>query len=522
MKRIFKYINVIVCLVLLFNVMITPVMAKEVDYVKEDSSNGEYNAMNVLDVFMGDNIVYKNGFVSIKSTYDDGVHIDYYGENGNLLKSNFFDGLYFLDGIAADGYIYLILTNDLGIEGDSQAEYYDSTLYLYKIDSDMNVVNRKKITDYGSLEGNIFYLALDVLGHDLINYVGGEICLFNLSLNYEAEEVEFSIRRYNTNLDYIDMVDLYTYIDNGNYRGALRAGKKYFPSIELLARTTIEEVQRLEFYSMPEDINKIFSTFYVSNLFTNKNIISSGVRIDSRELSNDYYEKDENGNVPEENYDRLRNDLLNKLKVYGVLKVMDTRENVLVEKEYFDYLAIISPKITNNYIVATGIKLNIYGESFPEFLKTDILLFDLNGNLVDTVSTANGEQLIGFQETKDGFVAKSINVSDVSACANIPREPGSGLGNTFSRATEKFGSMFNYDDETIQGIGEVPSKVFDNVTFEGESTGYCASCRTVVYNLDASLRVSNPTTGSKVLYILIGLLGIISLFTFTILKSKNN
>lgn len=521
MKRIFKYINVIVCLVLLFNVMITPVMAKEVDYVKEDSSNGEYNAMNVLDVFMGDNIVYKNGFVSIKSTYDDGVHIDYYGENGNLLKSNYFDGLYFLDGIVAGDYIYVLLTDDLGIYEDENGDRY-SSIYLYKIDSDMNLVSKRLVTDYANLLGNICYLALDVIGYDLMSYVDGQICLFNLAYDENTmDHPEFSIRKYNTNLNYVDMVDLFEPLDNGNIYVALSRAKRYFPGLELFARTTIENVEDILATISDRNnslsinrINLINKKFYISNLFTNKNIFSTGVRVDLTALDNDY-ENDENG-------ERFVNDLINKLKLVGLLKVMDSRENTLIEKEYSDYNLIISPKIINDYIVATGIKLNIYGESFPEFLKTDILLFDLNGNLVDTVSTANGEQLIGFQETKDGFVAKSINVSDVSACANIPREPGSGLGNTFSRATEKFGSMFNYDDETIQGIGEVPSKVFDNVTFEGESTGYCASCRTVVYNLDASLRVSNPTTGSKVLYILIGLLGIISLFTFTILKSKNN
>lgn len=518
MKRIFKYINVITCLVLLFNFMIMPVLAKEVDYVKEDSSNGEYNAMNVLDVFMGDSIVYKDGFVSIKSSYEDGVHFDYYNSNGSLIETNFFNDLYFLDGIAVGDYIYVLLTNDLGIDEDENGNSY-SSIYLYKIDSDMNLVSKRLVTDYARLEGNICYLALDVIGYDLMSYVDGQICLFNLAYDENTmDHPEFSIRKYNTNLNYVDMVDLFDAIYNGNVYTALSRAKRYFPGLELFARNTIEEVQRLEEYSFPEDINKIFSTFYVSNLFTNKNIISSGVRIDTRQLSNDYFDKDENDKVPNENYERLRNDLLNKLKVYGVLKVMDTRENVLVEKEYFDYIAIISPKIINDYIVATGVKINIYGESFSEVVKTDILLFDLKGNLIDTVSTTNGEQLIGFQETKDGFVAKSINVSDVSACANIPREPDVGI---FSRATERFGSMFSYDDEIIQGIGEVPSKVFDNVTIEGEGTGYCASCRTVVYNLDASLRVSNPTTGSYVLLLITGLLLIsIGISTYILVNNK--
>lgn len=500
-----KFINYLLCFIAIFSFMITPVMAKEDDLIYLDWSADNYDADSFFDVLMSDNLFYKDGYVTIKSHLDDGVDLSYYNENGKILNNNHFDGLYFLDGIVVDDYIYLLLTDDLGYNSD-----FESSMYLYKIDKTMHEVEHILVTNNTGFIPFMVYLCADFLGYDFINYVDNEICLVSFSLIPEFGP-EFDLLKYKSNLDYSGKIDILSYIDGeSDPTRFFSLTKEYFPSIELLLRSIINELQKInDEISSRNEINKLNSAVYISNLVTKKIIVSSGVRLDGRNLSGDYSYVDEDGNE-EFDYDKYYDDINNNFRAVASLKIMDTNENIIVEKEVPDYTFIVSPKISNNYIIATGYKIpfpivNVVSLPHHEMeqpeINADILVFDLNGNLVETINS-DGEMFTSVQETSNGFVTLGFSINDSNSCGvNVPSEP--------HVSSREMLSYFNVDEaavpkvfgdyDVIQNATEfdLPGMIFKDAQNEPAEVSTCATCRTKVYNFDPKFRINNPSTFSN-------------------------
>ena len=206
------------------------------------------------------------------------------------------------------------------------------------------------------------------------------------------------------------------------------------------------------------------------------------------------------------------------------------QDNKLIwEKINNDYFVFLDTKIINNYIVTIGINLDLPKELYETSnntdpmmgktvnvenisnyikLNSDILIYDMSGNLVQTIS--NGGFYLGLFETDRGFI--TTNVKDIVDLLKMTAVHSFSNDNNFSLGKIDFGTYFsNYGSLTsydwVNVFGETPNVDSPDMTIKTTMTNevwhFKNSIKTTINGNGTISVVDSSLSGDKVSFIAI-------------------
>lgn len=364
------------------------------------------------DIEYSDNIGYKDGVVTIKSIYRSGVYtsIERYDKDGKLLYDNILDGTWFYSMISDKEYVYAVVSNGNGAEGMSaDLSDEDDEIKIIKLNEKMEIVDE------------IIFKELTQPGTDgMIN-----------------------ARRFGHDILSVDNENIYVY-----------CGEDYM----LKTAKEFSEWEVLEY--TPE-----LSATYFPDLTKEYEVLAGWME----EINNGNYLIDYlvTTHVYEDYY------LTSGMKYtttspLAIFKLYNNDGEVILEKTNEDYSKFIQGRVIKNYIVLIGL---IWDEDFNT-TASDILVYDMEGNLLQTISSGNIYHMLN--ETESGFVVTNIE----STCSTTSSGKGiTGIEDVRDFADSDYCDNYNNEvyylqlniDTKVEGKGTIEvvetSKMGDEITF---------------------------------------------------------
>lgn len=398
------------------------------------------NSNNDLQIMKDNNIGFKHGYVTTRIEVDEvneetKSYIYYYDRSGNELKKEIFKSTIF-GSLKVDGdYIYTVaLIND---NTDNEIK-----IVVMKLDSNLKKVKEKDITNLvieKDEEGNVInteatmlLILPKIIGIDGIGVTeDGVAILFSLDklvvLNKDLSKAE------KNNFDEKSL-------------------KKYFPNLSVLVKHITDlskETETLEDMEVPKGI-------FLSSEINGDTIVSSGIKLS---LSNKLNHK-EHGFVLPRNYTEDEVNKIDYLEMDAKLVLFDSKYNQKWEIVNKDYLGFINTVVINNYIVTIGLDIDFTDEYYIEFAKpkvinnspaiedihSDILVYDMNGNLVQTI--ANSSLYWGLEETETGFIVSNLKhlMDFINSNINSEIPDGTGVSTVLEEESKISINSFNLNE----------------------------------------------------------------------------
>lgn len=400
-----KIIKKLLILPILFLVFISTVSANINFFDLEFETNKETidteTNMNITD----NNYGYQDGYItshlileeeSIKSI------LTYYSNTGTKVMEKTFNDTIFLNLITNNKDIYSIIVKppkecpvpeDLSLKSllDLEETCGVETYKLVNMNEKLDI-KKELILDL-SPEDLLYQELLKILGFDTISITDNEIALF-LSNGLKVADKDL------------------THYDN--FDQTTPNIKKYFNDLGETFDSFLDFTEKLVLILEEEDPTEIFKkleTISPLNInlstFTNSNYkVTSGLEFDTKinKKANEAYAA--TIKLPNE-----ENDIY--LSLSGTLKLQDKNNKVIFSQKSSNYIAYLNTTIMNNYIVTIGINLDVKEDIFTNEesydssnITTDILIYDLNGNLLQTIN--NNSMHLNLHSTKDSFIVTNL------------------------------------------------------------------------------------------------------------------
>lgn len=490
-------------------VCITPVNAKDSFYKEwetpssliSDLEKGYETAdgdINPFITFRENNYGFGHGYVATRieiqvkeESQELTSYLTYYDKDGNVLYEEDLEFEIVLNAVSNGDYLYTFVF-----------DFIDSSFVLRKLDGKLKEVEELDVTNLILVEDedgntNVLNILLYSMVPKFIGYSSLSIVDDNLSLLYDTEE--FLLTDLDLSKGTIEI------FDNAKL-------KKYFPELGLESEHIIklEEEKKNSETSIPEGI-------YLFTDGESDYLVSSGVKLGTNEnidLDHGFvYPLDSTeptgvdvGTIIEDN-DPYRD----YLEVDAKLGLFDKDYNNKWEVVNQDYVIFFGTKIVGNYIATIGLNIDMPESSYDSFIlpeevlvdglkniqdirdvvelvdtvdnriqiNTDILIYDLEGNLVQTI---HGEDnlFINLHDSESGFITTNIGkineyindqqvISGTSSVQTIP----------VTMSTEVW-HLSNSIETTVRGEGTIEvveaSRPGDPVTFVVEpKEGYVLS-----------------------------------------------
>lgn len=415
------------------------VYAKDVFYFGWDNGDSlMINESSDLQIIKDNNVGFKHGYVTTRieseSNGSSKSYMIYYDRSGTEVKKETFESTVF-GSLKVDGdYIYTV-----ALISNNTSDY--AKIVVMKLDSNLKKVNEKDITNLviekdeeGNVvnsEAEILLILPKIIGIDGIGITDdGVAILFSLedvvildkNLS-KAEKVKFDLKTLN----------------------------KYFPNLGVVVKhmdDSMEESESLTGREVPKGL-------FLSSEINDDDIVSSGVKLN---VSNTLNYK-EHGFVVPRNYTENEINKTDYLELDAKLVLFDNNYNQKWEVINTDYLAFLNTVVINDYIVTLGLDIDFTEEYYINFsiprvttssipiedIHSDILVYDMNGNLVQTI--ANESLYWGLEETESGFIVSNLKyLMDTINSMNSRVPDGTGVDTVIEEEHKISINSFNIKD----------------------------------------------------------------------------
>ncbi len=423
MKKITK---ITITFMALFCLMVSHISAKEIfqynwenkkmELVKENgTTDSDGNALYQYE-FADNNYPFKDGYVTGKISINEKTsstvlysYLTKYDSDGKEEKTlTINDALVF--SIKSDkDYLYAFVVNsnnNVRENSNSASLSYDIRVRILKINENMEIVTEIDLTDTitEEMEANdseylflLISLLPKVVGYDNIAITDDEIAILYNYQNFIVIDKE---------LKKVETVEMNT-----------KNFKKYFPNkftmIENVA-DYILAISKIESeMPSPEDFPESLQISIDSN---DTNSVGSGVHFVMGLPSE---ADDKYGLYIESQTSTGKSDNGNSQPYFtginAFIEYYNSKEKSLWKYESTDYLAFLDTHIINGYVVTIGINIDLSDDTSLEKINTDILVFDSEGNIVQTIS--DDSFYLGLFPSENGFIA--TNISNLNEQINV-------------------------------------------------------------------------------------------------------
>lgn len=412
MKKITK---ITIAFVALFCFMISNIEAKEIfqynwenqkieaqkETGKTDSDGNPLYKFELAD----NNYPFKDGYVTGKISlkekkssivlYSYLTKYDSEGKEENSLTIN--DSIVF--SIKSDKdylYAFIVDLGDLLTEGASN-EDYNTSLQIIKINEKMEIVSEIDITEEISEEldnnsnGTLYFYLISlipkIIGYDNISITDDEIALLYGSENLIV--VDKKLKKAKT-----------VSLNERNF-------KKYFPNKYKMIENIYDYIQEIDEIESempsPEDFPESLQISIDSN---DTNSVGSGTHFvmglpsEADEKYGLYIESQ----TSTDKLDDAGNSQPYFIGLNAFIEYYNSKEKSLWKYESTDYLAFLDTHIINDYVVTIGVNFDM-SENIS--INTDILVFDSEGKIVQTIS--DGSFYLGLFPSENGFITTKIS-----------------------------------------------------------------------------------------------------------------
>lgn len=349
-----------------------------------------------------DNIAFKNGSVVIRTVEDDDGQtiITRHDAKGKELATTTLEKTLFFSVIADDTNIFVVVLVD---EGE---EYIQKVI---KLDENLNVV-KELLFEEAFTPGVDGMINARVFGHDILAIKDDYLYVFC------GEEYMLKTK-----------LDLSKW-ENMEYSKTLFA--KYFPDLSAEYDLLYVWMDKLMNGNM---VGNYLDMEVTTHVYDGKTI-SSGMRWFNL--------------APDEPTSPFA----------GFIRIKDNSGKVIFEEVNKNYAKIIEARIIGDYVVAVALTEGSVGMSFansPEQLGNDIIVYDMDGKLVQTIETEGS--YVFLNEIPSGFAATHVEYCQIVDKGII----FDGLMGTITSSVDSFssGKICTYNTETYYLSLEIETKV---------------------------------------------------------------
>lgn len=521
----------IVFYLILFVISTNVVKAKEVfsfgwdngaSAIISNNSSGENIDYSIRD----NNIEYKDGYVTTKLTFlstksenivpensdKSGVdsyyetNIYYYDLNGNVIKNKTYKNILILSINSYGDYLYALVIEETS----------DGGICLLKLDESLSIVKKLYITDLvidtesssDSSNNDLLYFFLinyisKMVGYNTISIVDGKIVIFSGINGFISTD---------TSLKSAGIIEF-----GDSEEEAEKFIKTYFYEYYLTIMSILGQssntanVRESVLITFDSEGKRVAGSGLITNVNDKLNL-NHGLVIPHK-ITNDQDE------VIGYEYAELD----------AKLGLFNQDNKLIWEKINNDYFAFLDTKIINNYIVTIGINLDlpkelyetsnntepimgktVNSENISNYIKlnSDILIYDMSGNLVQTIS--NGGFYLGLFETDRGFI--TTNVKDIldllkkTVVHSFSNDNNFSLGKIdFGTSFSNYGSLTSYD--WVNVFGGTPNVDSPDMTIKTTMTNevwhFKNSIKTTINGNGTISVVDSSLAGDKVSFIAI-------------------
>lgn len=357
------------------------------------------------------NINYQDGYVVSNLTLDETSTspiistLTYYSNTGTKIMKETYNNYLFISIKSNKDSLYALVyepTDTCNITNLSlktlNEEYSDGIYKLIKLNEKLEI--KKEITINNYEYNNIStQLIIKLIGYDLISIQNKEIAILGSD---DIKTIDENFENINTLDQTIPNVTKYFPI----------FGIEFSNIIDMLESMTNLLLNDNEEQVINDIIDKTPLTIPISVSKNNKYIITSGLEFNATLTNNN----DAYSLVIKEHNSELNKDIYYALS--GTLKLTDLDNHPIWEQKTSDYALYLNTNIINNYIVTIGIKVDnpkdnvLIDDNIEEFLSnidyhTDILIYDLKGNMLNKIS--NNSIYLNLYPSSNGFIVSNID-----------------------------------------------------------------------------------------------------------------
>ncbi len=357
-----KNIKSMLFVLILFFAVILSVNAKD-EVFKYGWSKEQKSELSYEGIPYNTTIAFDKGYVDSDVYFYDypATKIQYYNFKGESLASTILKNSVVYAMASIDNNIYAIVY-----------DMEDDLFSLFKFDDKLNKVDEIELPN--DIKNNILMMTKS---------------LKTFGINY--------ISTYNDELAFVNPDESKIYIVDKDFTKTTTKDltenliKKYYPSVyygEILFNDLMDDY-----------------TQYISIDFKESKLITGGVKSDCLININSLFE-DNSRTAP--------------CDTIGTLLLANNNGGKVWSKDFEEYNIIVNARFVDNYIVAIGyslVKTPLARDALPEF-ESDILIFDMEGNLVQKVEGEDSRYLL-IEPSKDGF---TINRT-TGTCRDINLNP---------------------------------------------------------------------------------------------------
>lgn len=415
-----KYTNIII-FILSFFILSNVVNASNNYFTLDFETNKEKilteieenEKVNLLD----NNVSYQDGYVISNINIQNNIisTLTHYSTTGTKIISKNYENKIFiaLKGDKKDLYALTYeldetCASNLSLSNSNSLSTLDDTceskqFKLLKLNEKLEIKNEIVINDYESYN-LIAQEVVKLLGYNIISITNNEIAILGLD----------DIIVIDKNLENIKSIEQRT----NNI-------KEYFPSFGIEFENILDLIELVSDIISKDNMNTVLKTLEertpinipISINQNDKYIVSSGLELNStinKRPNNAYSLILKLANITDEINDFY-------IATSGTLKLTDLDNNTIWEQKTSNYAAYINTTIIKNYIVTIGININAPEDIFTydniyDYLKdlkinSDILIYDLSGNLLDKIS--DGSLYLNLNPTNNGFITSNINITSL-------------------------------------------------------------------------------------------------------------
>lgn len=343
-------------------------------------------------VEVSDNFSFKNGTVIVRTTYDEenntfSIELERRDLKGKIIKTNTIEDNAFFSAITDHENIYIVTISYASKEKSADST---STQMIVKLDENLEVVKTLPFEENyipgvdGMINARRFGHDILAIKDDYLYVFCGEEYMLKTKLELDKwETMEYKEEDFDTYFP--DLSTEYKIMDN--WMGQLSG------NVELK--------------------NDYIDIDVTTHIYDDK-MITSGMR-----YSLNVQPGDTGG---EEEYE---------MPFTGVIKIFDKEENIVFEQTNKNYMKFFEARIMGDYVVAIGLsESTMMGNGNTSTLGNDIVVYDLEGNLLQTIETEGS--YVFLNEIASGFVATHVeSCEDIQAPVlpkGIPYVSGSNVG----------------------------------------------------------------------------------------------
>lgn len=330
-------------------------------------------------VEVSDNFSFKDGTVIIRTIEDEenntfSIELERRDLKGKIIKTNTIEDNAFFSAITDHENIYIVTISYASKERSAEST---STQMIVKLDENLEVVKTLPFEEDhtpgvdGMINARRFGHDILAIKDDYLYVFCGEEYMLKTKLELDKwETMEYKEEDFDT----------------------------YFPDLSTEYKIMEKWMGQL---SGDIELTNDYIDFDVTTHVYDDKIITSGMR-----YSLNVQEGDVGGS--EEEYE---------MPFAGVIKIYDKEGKIVFEQTNKNYMKFFEARIMGDYVVAIGLsESTMMGNSNTSTLGNDIVVYDLEGNLLQTIETEGS--YVFLNEISSGFVA-----THVESCQQIENQP---------------------------------------------------------------------------------------------------